>query len=187
MTRARRGGGTGPRSGAGTEHTSNQSKVAGSGYIFGYAEVAERGNGSPLGGGDGTNLQSVEGGGVGIYLQSVEGGGEGDTPSVSWTWQRGGTGPRSGARTGHTSSQSGEVESGCTFGQLRVAAMGYAFGQLKVAGRGGTGPRSGAGTERTSNQSKEVESGYTFSQLRVAGSGYIFGLTEVVGMGLTGC
>ena len=65
--------------------------------------------------------------------------------------------------------------------------MGYAFGQLKVAGRGGTGPRSGAGTERTSNQSKEVESGYTFSQLRVAGSGYIFGLAEVVGMGLTGC
>ena len=98
------------------------------GYAFGQLDVAERGNGSPLGGEDGTYLQSV-----------------------------------------------GEVESGCTFGQLRVAAMGYAFGQLKVAGRGGTGPRSGAGTERTSSQSK------------VAGSGYIFGLAEVVGMGLTGC
>ena len=33
------------------------------GYAFGQLKVAERGNGSPLGGGDGTNFQSVEGGG----------------------------------------------------------------------------------------------------------------------------
>ena len=64
--------------------------------------------------------------------------------------------------------------------------MGYAFGQLKVAGRGNGSPLGGG--DGTYLQSVEGGGeGTILGHSKVAGSGYIFGLAEVVGMGLTGC